>query len=137
MTFLKSMSFLDLKPKPKMSNTIPEKYMKNVPLYRKALSKWGYDLQLMMLIEECSEVIHAAAKLTRTHSWIFSPVNKDPNKYKKMYPALESLVEELADADIMKDQMLTHITDTYCNGFELFESKKQEKLQRLAERLEQ
>lgn len=55
-------------------------------LYQKALDKWGIDLQLIMMIEECAELIQAITSLKRGGD-------------------VEELIEEIADVKIMLGQM--------------------------------
>ena len=60
---------------------------KNDDLYMDAWEKWGETAQLDMLIEECSELIHAVSKYKRGK----------PN-------SLKHIAEELADVEIMIGQ---------------------------------
>lgn len=55
-------------------------------LYETALFKWGETAQLIMLIEECGELIQAVAKSFREN-----------NK--------EDVIEELVDVEIMLEQI--------------------------------
>jgi len=58
-------------------------------LYQKAIEKWGIELQLDMMIEECAELIHAIIHLKR-----------------ELCPyTLDMLREEIADVKIMIEQM--------------------------------
>lgn len=75
-------------------------------LYIAALRKWGHDLQFTVLAEECSEVIKEVMKRQRGFE----------NKYQ--------LVEEIADLEIMIEQIKTFW------GLKI-ESAKQEKLLKL------
>jgi NTP pyrophosphatase (non-canonical NTP hydrolase) len=40
--------------------------MKRKQIYNKALQKWGFNAQSIMLTEECAELIQAVSKLHRT-----------------------------------------------------------------------
>jgi len=62
-------------------------------IYQKAISKWGYKAQLVMLMEECAELIQASSKMLR----YFGQENKDPFW-------LCNFVEEMADVEIMIEQ---------------------------------
>lgn len=62
-------------------------------LYRQASLRWGNDAQLAKAAEECSEF---AAVCNRS-------INGQAD--------MEQFLEELVDAQIMLDQMKTHITD--------------------------
>jgi len=79
---------------------------------RKALDTWGFDAQLMMVIEESGELVQAAAKFLGGREQ--SP---------------ESLIEELADVSLMVDQMRLRW------GPEISEARLA-KLERLEQRLE-
>jgi len=63
--------------------------MNEKELYQKALEKWGIELQLNMMIEECAELIQAIIHLKRKAS---------PSNLKKV-------IEEIADVEIMIGQM--------------------------------
>ena len=66
-------------------------------LYDKALLKWGLVSQLMMLAEESSELSVSALHMTRNLK----------NKEK----ALESLAEEIADVQLMIDEILYYFPE--------------------------
>lgn len=59
-------------------------------VYRKAIERWG-DLQIIVAIEEMSEVIKALTKFFRK-----------PSPIKNVLP---SIIEEVADATIMLEQL--------------------------------
>jgi len=61
--------------------------MKRKQIYNKALQKWGFNAQSIMLMEECAELIQAVSKLHRTGN---------PN----------AMYEEIADVQIMIEQMV-------------------------------
>lgn len=73
-------------------------------LYLRAIRKWGYKFQLIMLMEECAELIHATSKLIR---------HGDKQ-------SIENIAEEMADVEIMIEQIKMN-TD-----WELLEEKVQE-----------
>jgi len=60
-------------------------------LYECAIEKWGADSQIELFIEECSEAIHAVQKCKR-HGFA------DQKRY-------DNLIQELADLEIMLEQM--------------------------------
>ena len=53
----------------------------------KAVEKWGVDAQLVILIEECSELTKEATKMLRGHG------------------RRENMIEELADVTVMCEQL--------------------------------
>lgn len=86
-------------------------------LYLKAIEKWGDELQLNLLEEECLELALAVRHYQRRRT--DSPAN---------------LIEEMADVEIMLEQakiLLLIGTDKYA-----FRTAKRKKLKRLKERLE-
>ncbi|GAI78537.1 unnamed protein product, partial [marine sediment metagenome] len=64
--------------------------MKNEELYKKAIEKWGYELQINMCIEECAELIKALMKGRRNP--------KNPN-------LVDDILEEMVDVEIMIEQL--------------------------------
>lgn len=70
-------------------NHIP--YTQRESLYKAAIKKWGTTSQLYVAIEEMSEVIKALTKFMR-----------DPDNNDNYLP---SIVEEVADATIMLEQL--------------------------------
>ena len=88
-----------------------------IALYKKALDVWHEKSQVMMCIEECSELIQALCKLWRV-------------KQGKSYQKQKMLVQyEIADAEIMIEQMKIIFGASDC------ERCKDEKLERLKKRL--
>jgi len=79
-------------------------------IYAEAVKKWGHNMQIDMLVEECAELIAAV------------------NRLKRKRTDLLPLLEEIADVEIMLGQMRC-IFDP-----ELIETVKRKKLTRLAER---
>lgn len=84
-------------------------------LYRLSLSKWGKNLQRIMVIEECSELIQAIAK----------DIRKGVEDRKNA-----SVCEEIADVEIMLEQARIMYDDR------LISSIKEMKIKRLRERLD-
>lgn len=68
-----------------MKNIVKER----TKLYNKALQKWGFNAQSIMLMEECAELIQAVSKLHRTGN---------PN----------AMYEEIADVQIMIEQIIEY-----------------------------
>ncbi len=60
--------------------------MNKYEVYRKAIDKWGKDLQLTICMEECAELIKAVSK------------------YKRGGP-MENVMNEMTDVQIMLEQM--------------------------------
>ncbi len=69
----------------------PYREKTKISLYQEALNRWGLPFQLLMLMEECAELIHAASKLVRSKTF---------SAYK-----IERLVDEIADVEIMTEQI--------------------------------
>lgn len=61
-------------------------------IYQKALDKWGLKLQLIVAIEECSELIHSITRWLRC--W---------DSYEDAYPSC--VAEEIADLELMMEQI--------------------------------
>jgi len=81
-------------------------------IYRQALNQWGARAQLLMFVEESSELNHAICAYLR---------HRDG--------ALKGVIEEMADCQIILDQL--KIVFDGCG----FEAAKKDKLRRLEERL--
>lgn len=79
-------------------------------IYYKARQKWGREAQRDMVIEECAELIKAICKKKRF-----------PNQKEIQ----DNLVEEIADVEIMLEQLKLDICDSK------FDLIKEEKLSRL------
>ena len=60
------------------------------PIYKKAIKLWGIDSQMMMVVEEASELIKAICKLRRTG------VTAE---------TVNGIAEEIADMEIMLEQL--------------------------------
>lgn len=87
-------------------NKIP--YETRCEVYDKALYKWGMVTQMLVAIEEMSEVIKAITKLERCST--------DEHTNEEYCAALDSLIEEIADATIMLEQLryIFGINDEVC-----------------------
>ena len=83
-------------------------------LYQKALNKWGIDSQILMAIEESSELILVLAKINRNYNG----------------SSIKQIIEEMVDVSIMIEQLKIILN---CN--EDFEKIKTEKLIRLEFRI--
>lgn len=90
-------------------------------LYNKAIDLYGADLQMNMGIEECAELIKALSKLVRCRGLPAQP-------YLHLM-AMENIIEELADVQIMVEQISILVGEV-----KVKEAKKR-KLERLAERV--
>lgn len=66
-------------------------------IYDQALSKWGLENQLLVAIEEMSEVQKAITKLIR--------VNNIHHSNEEYLACFDNLIEEIADATIMLEQL--------------------------------
>lgn len=75
-----------------------EKLMNNTEIYNRAMAKYGYDNQELMLAEECSELIQACLKRRRSETDIHICKGS----------SLSNLLEELIDVEIMVEQIKLH-----------------------------
>lgn len=66
-------------------------------IYKKALSKYGIELQMLVCIEECSELIKALTKYRR--------IIETDSAYSKCENAVKNIAEEIADVKIMIEQV--------------------------------
>ena len=82
------------------------KSLKEENLYQKAVSLWGFESQIQMIIEEMAELTTALCHVLRNRE------------------SIEAVMEELADVEIMLNQMKII--------FPSIEAIKKEKLERLA-----
>lgn len=81
-------------------------------LYRTALQKYGVMPQVLMVVEECGELLSALSKYNRNR--IEAP----------------EVITELADVSIMVEQMSELL------GYDEYEKEKERKLNRLQNRLQ-
>ena len=82
-----------------------------IELYKRELSEWGINPQVMMVIEETGEMLNAIAKYDRGRA-----TEKD-------------VVTELADVWILMEQMAVLF------GWDDFQAEKERKLERIKENL--
>lgn len=61
---------------------------------------YGYEAQSNQLVEECAELIQAVSKYRRAVAGLGQPVAEE-----KKAVALENLIEEIADVEIMLEQV--------------------------------
>lgn len=87
-------------------------------IYVNAIKKWGVTAQLDMVIEECSGLIKAIQKFKRVKE-------KDDEDL-----AIQNIQEEVADVEIMIDQMRVMFSDKDIDAHKAF------KINRLKERLD-
>lgn len=84
-------------------------HIENRKLFQNAIAKWGFDAQLLMVIEENTELIEQLNK-----------INKDICHYKRNRAInKEGLTEEIADVLIMLEQlkMMMQIDDFQLQNF--------------------
>lgn len=67
--------------------------MNDLELYKQAVSRWGRQSQIDMMIEECAELTKALCKLKRKH---------DPADTASL---INDICEEIADVQIVAGQM--------------------------------
>jgi len=66
-------------------------------LFKRCFEQWGFEAQMMMLIEECSELIQATSKnLYRKHPAIC------------LKERLDNFAEEMADTQLMIDEFIDY-----------------------------
>jgi len=94
--------------------------METEKLYKKACETYGTNAQLEMVVEECAELILAIKKLKRN----------DRNR-KEQVKKFHNFLEELADVEIMLEQMRI----IYALSEHKIDSYKKQKLNRLERRL--
>jgi len=85
--------------------------VEQLELCRKALRRYGVDVQRLMLVEECGELLNIVGKLPRARA------------------SVDELITELADVSIMVEQMALYY------GWDEFQQEKERKLNRLQQRL--
>lgn len=78
---------------------------------------YGYEAQSNQLVEECAELIQAVSKYRRAVAGLGQPVAEE-----KKAVALENLVEEIADVEIMLEQIkyLLQIPEDDLDAVKLF-----------------
>lgn len=87
-------------------------------LYRRAIKRWGFNAQLGVLQEEAAELIQAVSKLLR------KPNSNEPYRH---------LAQELADVEIMIDQIKVHCT--WMNMKQSVKTNRHDKMLRLEQTL--
>ena len=75
--------------------------MTKTEMYKIAIEKWGVSSQLEMMVEECAELIQALQKLKRVNA---------SNEF-LIEGATEHICEEIADVEILIEQMRQIFTD--------------------------
>ena len=90
---------------------------KQVRILEKAIAKYGTQMQSLMLVEECGELIQALIKIQRN----------------PQHSTLENLAEEIADVEICIEQQKMIYKDA--NLRQMIDAYKKQKLQRLDERM--
>lgn len=91
-------------------------------LYKELVEGWGKEAQLLMCIEEMSELTKELCKYFREDS------HKDPVKYEKL---IDAICDETADVYNMLDQI------SYMFGEERVEKHRSEKLKRVKVRFDE
>lgn len=84
-------------------------------IYFKAMNKWGKQLQIVMLMEECAELQKICSKIIRNNSFP---------------PDLVALAEELADVHIMMEQISLMFLGSI-DGWNGFNKEKLDRLSKL------
>ena len=90
-------------------------------LNKETAKHYGYEAQSNQLVEECAELIQAVSKYRRATVDVGQPLED----YKKTV-ALENLIEEIADVEIMLEQIkyLLHIPEDELEAVKLFKVKR-------------
>lgn len=78
---------------------------------------YGYEAQSNQLVEECAELIQAVSKYRRAVAGLGQPVAEE-----KKAVALENFIEEIADVEIMLEQVkyLLQIPEDELDAVKLF-----------------
>ena len=95
--------------------------MEKEQIYKKAIIAWGIHAQLDMAVEECAELIKAIQKRKRITD---------------MPMLVDSILEEMADVEIMLEQLKVIYDYSDIVSKSRFEQLKEFKLKRLLERLQ-
>ena len=91
-------------------------------IYKQALNKWGMEPQIMMMIEEMSELTKALSKCYR----------------KGINANFINIVEEIVDVQIMLEQMKIMLRDLLPHVFDSeYKSQYEKKLRRLEQLLQE
>lgn len=69
-------------------------------LNKETAKYYGYEAQSNQLVEECAELIQAVSKYRRAVAGLGQPIAEE-----KKAVALENLIEEIADVEIMLEQV--------------------------------
>ena len=95
-------------------------YIEREFIYKKAINNYGKRAQMLMVVEEMSELTKAICKLFRA-SWCSTPPQEN----------VDAIAEECADVTIMLEQLriMLDINDAVCENMD-------KKIERLKERLE-
>jgi len=100
-----------------MIKVTPKKEMTDEELFDKCREKWGLPSQIIMLAEECGELVEATLHLLRN---------------KKQENALKHFEEEIADVELMIDEM-----KHYFKNASMIAKWRKAKIARLKKRLEE
>lgn len=87
--------------------------MKKSEIYKTTIKKWGVEFQIDMMIEECAELIQALQKYKRGTS----------------FKTISNMYEELADVEIMSEQMRIVFSST------TIDFEKERKIRKLETRI--
>ena len=101
-------------------------------LYRRAWNTWRWEAQMLMLVEECAELQHAALRVIRKYGGDTQP------EFDAMQATYGKIAEEMADVEIMIEQVKTQYPDAPEGRpfVEYVKGAKRRKLNRLQMRLE-
>lgn len=95
--------------------------MNEKELYQKAMAEWGVDLQLVVLMEECGELIKECSKIIRARNTKWGDIDYKP------------FIEELMDTHIMIEQIRYGWLDGLEDTFQAFKAVKLNKVERWLE----
>lgn len=96
-------------------------------LNKETAKYYGYEAQSNQLVEECAELIQAVSKYRRAVAGLGQPVAEE-----KKAVALENLIEEIADVEIMLEQVkyLLQIPEDELDAVKLFKvNRTRERIQ--------
>lgn len=90
-------------------------------LNKETAKHYGYEAQSNQLVEECAELIQAVSKYRRATAGVGQPLAED-----KKAVSLENLIEEIADVEIMLEQIkyLLQIPEDELEAVKLFKVRR-------------
>ncbi len=98
-----------------------EEKTKDMELYEQAVAKWGIHAQILMAVEEMSELIKVLVKYGRN-------VNSS---------SLDEIIEEIVDTEIMLEQLKLIFVYSSPTNYDKYKELRKKKLERLEKLLQE